>query len=208
LFRNASGTLSAAKRSDALNTYTTHALARFAEYFTIVHKLDEGRVGYESSSTDNILYWTALARHYSMPNPVLDWSLSPWVSIFMAVADWRPKFGDSMRLFRLNKEYMPHDSIKIYQPRGTFLGRRYFYQSGAFLYTYNSKKRRMSSSLIDEHKFKNIGDFIQFVDIKVGEKNKGSMLKTLSSMGISHHVLFPDSIEKWVEDIKLEFSWL
>jgi len=137
----------------------------------------------------------ALGQHYGLATPLLDWSVSPYISIFFALAS-RNEFNDERVLWCLNRKQVEKintglsdkEKLKLIFPDSDD-NKRLLGQSGLF------SKGPVMRHVDDWVRGKGLNSNkpVLFKVIFSGEHQfRKSALKKLSLMNITHSTLFPD----------------
>lgn len=171
------------------------------EHFVEVHldrfKLEiRGRRGDNPSKLEEDELW-ALGQHFGLATPLLDWSRSPYISIFFSLQDFEVE--DAHRVLwclnkrevdQMNRGLSESNQLKLIFP-DTDDNKRLLGQSGLF-----SKGPVMSS--VDEwvsQKFKNMERPILLKIAFPGHHDfRKQALKKLHLMNINYSTLFPDLV--------------
>ncbi|OOR99691.1 hypothetical protein B0186_07270 [Canicola haemoglobinophilus] len=154
--------------------------------------------------TDENEIW-AIGQHYGLATPLLDWTYSPYVSLFFAFEEIVEN-EDYRVVYALNKdnllnrlsEYFSHEYNKLFfEPKIDPFG-RLINQSG--LFTIAPPCTTLEDTLIDElrkvciTRENDIADYICKIYIKSTQYERRECLSDLRKMNIHHGTLFPDLI--------------
>lgn len=197
LFRTATSVLPMQDRITALRHFENDTLPRFKAYYKEFFK--------EHSNGDSFTddEWRALAQHYRVPTPLLDWSYSPFVSLFMMALsnDPRNKVG---RIFCLDSRHL-ENRIKVVPGRINRSNRRSYVQQGLFTFVNDSPAAGTVSfgcDTIDEVSASMASnDYLYFCDIDLSGEATSKIVHICSMMNITRQTIFPDSFEEGIVDL-------
>lgn len=155
-----------------------------------------GRRGDNPPKLDEDELW-ALGQHFGLATPLLDWSVSPYISIFFALAS-RNEFNEERVLWCLNRKRVElineglseKEKLNLIFPDSDD-NKRLLGQSGLF------SKGPVMKHVDDwvKEKGHNSNNPVLYKIVFSGEHQfRKSALKKLSLMNITHSTLFPDLI--------------
>lgn len=140
----------------------------------------------------------ALFQHNGIPTPLVDWSDSPLVALFMAYY-FRAPGTDQLRIYRLNTDAIKDDFIySRYEDIGFERIKKQLGGVSYFASVVEGKIKQIYTRTIHEHvdDLKSKGqphDVCGFVDIAMQAADHDLITRTLAMNGFTLETLFPDS---------------
>ncbi|WP_337162895.1 FRG domain-containing protein [Vibrio fluvialis] len=194
----------------------TPSLARLSEHDTIDADLANrhlnlfkysvrGRVK-SISSLEDLDVW-AIGQHYGLMTPLLDWSRSPYVSMFFAVEIRDPENESpknySRAIFALNKTRLDRLNVDIFVDSLASENARLISQNGLFTISPFSDSNTLETDILNQLAERDIDiddpDVLKRYIFKVhipmeDEKDRLDCFQSLRKMNIHHSSLYPDLI--------------
>lgn len=190
LFRDPNGfTLDKQTRMRKLNRLSACVNEFVSEYERVFSTNHSNELSYQDK--------VALAQHHGVPTPLLDWTDSVLVALFMACAFWNGQ-DPSIRIFAVEKsEFIIENGAVLFDtPR---FDPRQNSQRGFLSYSADQKTDEqivwlpnpMDEVIDGERVFS--GD-IKYVDILLDKREQARIMRFLDRNRISFQTLFPDSL--------------
>lgn len=197
-----------------------HAYSRFcknnrtpfeiADFHVILQEfIHEASCFLEKELTDNLDYLqkVALAQHYGLPTPFLDWSDSPYIAAFFAICKRTIKDTEPFRIWALkvNKDaaYYIQEADEAAMTDDFYIVNTKFFDSkrlrrqrGYFSYLNNDTPL--------EHYLKKHRPGMKLVCYDINGASWLSIMKELSLMGITYNSMF-DNLDGIATDVSLDF---
>lgn len=164
-----------------------------------------GRVS-SISSLDDLDVW-AIGQHYGLMTPLLDWSRSPYVSIFFAVEFRDPENETpknySRAIFALNKTKLDKLKVDIFVDSLASENARLISQNGLFTISPFGESKTLETEILNQLADRDIDvddpDILRKYIFKIhipmeDEKDRVDCFQSLRKMNIHHSSLYPDLI--------------
>lgn len=135
--------------------------------------------------------WWALGQHMGLWTPLLDWTESPFVAAYFALADDRVRLGENgcRAVWALAKTAVANSAMQFVEPRKA-VNQRIIVQRA--LFTRTTSPGKCIKELVQEE---NEGDsnYLRLIKFLLPESATTKGLVALNRMNINHRSLFPDA---------------
>ncbi|KPW03340.1 FRG domain-containing protein [Pseudoalteromonas sp. P1-11] len=165
-----------------------------------------GRRGANPTKIDNDNDWWALGQHHGLYTPLLDWTESPFVSLFFAANNASSEKSKYIAVYALSQSSIDEKNelikaddkvkkinghkptVKLVRPL-TDENNRLVSQRGLFTRGPNNMD---IESWVEKFQTENSDTHYELIKIKIPKKGLEACLRYLNRMNISHSTLFPD----------------
>jgi hypothetical protein len=138
----------------------------------------------------------AFFQHFGLPTPLLDWTSSPLVALFMSLFE-RPQTAKDVSIYRLDPSLLPTEvTFQQYDKLISF--RRIQQQVGGVLFFGSCKDSRIDiDPTIYSEYAQNIAHkrFIQKLNISIGPGDIEKIQGALKNNGFREDMVFPNSMQ-------------
>jgi FRG domain len=156
---------------------------------------------------DDLFGRLAIAQHYGIPTPALDWTDNPLMALFMAVQFQNPG-SKAVRIFRLYRDHLP-DYIKVLTPYAspdprlraqlaylTFVmdkrvGAQFSIEALADMESGTARKRALN--------------YLDWITVRISDQERRQALAEFKNYRLSIDELFPGSMHWGIQQIRQEF---
>ncbi|MFD2235764.1 FRG domain-containing protein [Phaeospirillum tilakii] len=141
-------------------------------------------------------------QHFGIPTPLLDWTESPLIALFMSVFE-RPAGAHDISIFRYDPTLQPPDVT--FQQYEKIPFRRIQTQLGGILFfgTCNDKHIIINSHIYSEYiKDSKASRFIKKLNIRISSKDLEKISEALHNNGFREDMVFPNSLQYITNKIK------
>lgn len=190
------------KKSNKLNQ---EYLLQFLEKFKFSTR---GRRGNNPAHLNNDDDWWALGQHHGLATPLLDWTTSPFVAAYFALAEDRVSIEQTVDPVTENKRAIFALNKRAYEEKGQELLKRNIEDIILFIKPLSDENARLvnQSGLftkaplgVDIEKwtrlhYANHKASVKLIKIEIPDSERPVFLKALNRMNINHLTLFPDLI--------------
>jgi hypothetical protein len=205
----------AAFRDGAGSTIPLADRGRRIKYFADESQIDAdfGRMAALAMPGENVvipkesgyrtLLMLAFFQHFGIPTPLLDWTSSPLIALFMALFE-RPRTTANVSIYRLDPTLLPADAT-FQQYDKLLVFRRIQQQLGGvfFFGTCDEKKINMFPTIYREYTTTTTHPrFIEKLDIKIGPGDIDRIHDALRNNGFREDIIFPNSIQYVSQQIR------
>ena len=164
-------------------------------YLEVFKRAASGLRGANPANLDTDQWW-ALGRHYGLVTPLLDWTESPYIAAFFALAEFHAELqsrggglkfeGQEVAVYRLfHNEKLEGDCLRVVRPAVDELGRMQG-QRGLFTWLDSERYFELQGFLDDMGK----GNLL--TRIRISDQALHDGLRDLKAHGIDYRLLYPD----------------
>ena len=165
-----------------------------------------------NSAKRNYVEKMAIGQHYGLPTPLLDWTESALVALFMAIAFWDGR-AKAVRVFCVSREdFIPANGAVLVEAKRE--GYRQSTQRGELSYCVEkardfSKRTRLTAQYMDETTggVLYFGGDLRGIDVSMNENSFDRARFFFSRNRLSFKELFPDSLYWAVHQIKYRYLY-
>lgn len=171
--------------------------------------INEASCFLEKDLTDTLDYLqkVALAQHYGLPTPFLDWTDSPYIATFFAIANRTIKDTEPFRIWALkvkkNADYYLQNAKDMELEKDFYIVSTKFFDSKRLRRQRGYFSYLRKDMALEEYLEKNKPD-IKLVSYDICGDSWLSIMRELRLMGISHNNLF-DNLDGIATDVSLDF---
>jgi hypothetical protein len=151
----------------------------------------------ENAGGYGVLTKLAFFQHFGVPTPLLDWTYSPLIALFMSIFE-RPTTAGDVSIFRVDPTAVPNDVT--FQPYDKIHFRRIQTQLGAVMFFGNCTKTdlRIDPHVYDEYiAVPGMARFVEKINVRIEMGDIELIRNALGGNGIREDLIFPRSIQ-WV----------
>lgn len=210
-FRESSSRALVVNIAERRKRLTYYSSAAFDSAFEQLERLAAEREGFKTTSTGyGLVQKLVFLQHFGVPTPLLDWSDSPLIALFMGWS-FRPAGSKYLRIWKLDPSKLP--AVVQYQNYESFGFNRARRQLGGISFCGKINQAANGKPEWNEKIFGEIPDIadnesiLGWVDVSLAAGADRVISDALKVNGITHENLFPDSSYWAATAIKQGLGW-